>query len=188
MIFAERYIDALERHLQGQPTTRAWHRVFNAADDWWPIVLQHLLLSINAHINLDLGVAAAATSPGDSINDLKADFDRVNSILGSLVGDVERQLTEIWPSLVWLSRIAGDKDDVVINFSIEKARRNAWDVARQLAPLDDAARSATIDRVDAKTTLIGHAIRHPGPLISSVTGYIRLRERGTVREIIDILG
>ena len=34
---------------------------------------------MNAHINLDLGVAAARTRPGDAIHDLKADAEKNNA-------------------------------------------------------------------------------------------------------------
>ena len=187
VLFANRYVEAFENRSRGEPTTRAWTVAFDATENWWPIVLQHLLLGINAHINLDLGIAAALTSPGSAIDGLEKDFARINGILADLVDDVQRQLEQIWPSLVWLGRIAGRTDEAIINFSMEKARRQAWAVAKRLAPLDEAARQSVIDQLDLKTALIGHAIRRPGPLARCVLAYIRLRERGTVREIIDIL-
>lgn len=48
---------------------------------WRPLILQHLLLGINAHINLDLGIAAAQTSPGDDLPDLRNDFVEINRVL-----------------------------------------------------------------------------------------------------------
>src|SRR5829696_9607757 len=62
--FANRYLDALERYRRGEEPGKCWRTTFRAAESWHPIVLQHLLLGINAHINLDLGVAAAQTSLG----------------------------------------------------------------------------------------------------------------------------
>jgi hypothetical protein len=187
VVFANRYLEAFANLSRGQPTGRAWAIAFDAAIDWWPIVLQHLLLAINAHINLDLGIAAATTSPGDRIDDLEDDFDRINAILTGLVDDVERQLTVIWPKLASLGRVAGRKDDAVINFSITKARDYAWHGAKTLAPLDDRERQPIIDRIDLKAALVGRAIRHPGPAARLATAYVRLGERGTVRDKIDIL-
>ena len=46
-----------------------------------PVILQHLLLGINAHINLDLGIAAVETSPGNQLAPLKNDFDMINKLL-----------------------------------------------------------------------------------------------------------
>ena len=50
-----------------------------------PIVLQHLLIGMNAHINLDLGIAAAKVMEGKDIQNLKDDFDKINDILSSLL-------------------------------------------------------------------------------------------------------
>ncbi len=65
--FANRYLDALERYHRGEDLSRCWRTSFEAAQNWHPIVLQHLLLGVNAHINLDLGIAAAQTSPGTQL-------------------------------------------------------------------------------------------------------------------------
>jgi len=58
-------------------------------------VPQHLLLGMNAHINLDLGVAAARVCPADQLPNLKNDFDRINLILSDLIGAVQEELAEI---------------------------------------------------------------------------------------------
>ena len=43
VLFADRYLDALRAWRAGEPTTRSWAVAFEASEDWWPIVLQHLL-------------------------------------------------------------------------------------------------------------------------------------------------
>lgn len=65
VIFANRYLDALQEFRNGQPTTMSWRAAFQAAAHWYPLVLQQLLVGMNAHINLDLGVAAACCAPRD---------------------------------------------------------------------------------------------------------------------------
>ena len=64
VVFAKRYLDAFDAYMEGGAPTRAWVLAFETTGQWWPIVLQHLLLGMNAHINLDLGIAAARVSPG----------------------------------------------------------------------------------------------------------------------------
>ena len=64
VIFANRYLEALTRLGSGQAPTPCWALSFEAAATWPPIILQHLLLGMNAHINFDLGIAAATTCPG----------------------------------------------------------------------------------------------------------------------------
>jgi Family of unknown function (DUF5995) len=65
--FANRYLAAYEGYRSGGAGTQSWKFAMDAAQEWWPIVLQHLLLAMNAHINLDLGIAAAGTSPGGEL-------------------------------------------------------------------------------------------------------------------------
>ena len=50
---------------------------------------------MNAHINLDLGIAAAKVMEGKDIQNLKDDFDKINDILSSLVTYVEQDLSNI---------------------------------------------------------------------------------------------
>lgn len=187
VLFANRYLEALERHQCGQPILRSWQIAFDAAPDRWLIVLQHLLLAINAHINLDLGIAAARTSPGEQLSDLKADFDKVNQILSSMIEEVERELARVWPLLGLLDRVAGNIDETIINFSLEKARDQAWELARRLAPLDEAGQRREIERWDRSVAALGNRIRRPGLVKTTALRFVRLGEIGTVPEIIDIL-
>jgi hypothetical protein len=187
VIFANRYLEAFEQYQHKQAPTRSWKLTFEASERCWPIVLHHLLLGMNAHINLDLGIAAARTSPGNGVYDLKGDFNKINEILAALVDGVERELAQIWPVLKLLDRIAGKTDEAVINFSIVKARDHAWKVAEDLAPLKQTDQSSRINELDKEVAMLGGLIRNPGLIIGMVIKIIRLGERGTVPEIINIL-
>jgi len=186
--FAARYLSAVEDYRRGRPTTASWEVALRAAGEWWPTVLQHLLLGMNAHINLDLGIAAAEVAPGSALAGLQADFARINAILAARVDGVEDALAHIWPLLRWLDLGAGAADEAVVNFSIRRARDHAWDVARRLAPLDARARAPEIERLDRHVRLIGRGIRHPGPWLSTKLRLVRLGERGNVHAKIDMLG
>src|SRR6187549_599282 len=85
VIFARRYLDAFDAHQRGEPVTRSWRLAFDATGRWRPIILQHLLLGMNAHINLDLGIAAATVAPGASLAALRHDFNEINDILQGLM-------------------------------------------------------------------------------------------------------
>ena len=187
VIFANRYLEAFKQNQKNLKTTRSWQIAFEAANIWWPIVLQHLLLGMNAHINLDLGIAAARTSPGPAVHDLKADFNRINEILASLVKGVQEELAEVWPMLRLLDQIGGGTDEAVINFSIEKARDHAWRVAEALAPLPDTDQVNRIEVLDKGIAVVGHLIRHPGFILGTVNKIIRVGERGSIPKIIDML-
>ncbi len=86
VIFANRYIQACYQYQTGQTPTHSWVCAFEKTQRWWPIVLQHLLLGMNAHINLDLGIAAAETVPPEELQSLKGDFEKINNVLAGLVG------------------------------------------------------------------------------------------------------
>ena len=185
--FANRYLDVLDARRSGAGPTGSWNVAFDAAQGWWPIVLQHLLLGMNAHINLDLGIAAAQTCPGDALPGLHNDFNRINGILSSLVDGVKAELTEIWPILGILDRLAGTADDRIIDFSMQVARDHAWRFAEKLAPLDPADQEAEIARVDAWIALFGRRIWKPNLIVRGAFMAIRLGERGSVPKIINLL-
>ncbi len=185
--FANRYLEAFGRHQQGQSVSACWRLAFESATAWWPIVLQHLLLGINAHINLDLAVAAAETSPGPALPVLKNDFNRINSILAALVDDVKTELTAVWPLLGLLDRLSGRRDDVLINFSMTKARDCAWQAAERLAAASPAEHDGLVKQLDNRVLVLGSLVRRPGILAGATTRLIRLGERKTVSQVIEIL-
>ena len=133
VIFANRYLDAYDAYIGGGNVSSSWRLAFQATSKWRPIVLQHLLAGMNAHINLDLGIAAAQCSPSSALPGLEADFNKINSLLSSLVGGVKNELAQIWPPLKWLDWLAGTADDRLIDFSMDLARKQAWKFAQTLA-------------------------------------------------------
>lgn len=185
--FASRYLDALDKYTRGLPVSRCWLAAFKAAEAWPPIALQHLLLGINAHINLDLGVAAAQVSPGDGLPALRKDFDAINNILCAMIDDVQDKLAVVSPWMTLLDRAGCRTDEEVLNFSINKARDAAWRVAEKLAPLGPAEIEAEIARLDHRVCVISHLVRYPTVKIRLVNFLVRLSEGNDVPRIIDAL-
>lgn len=184
--FAGRYLQAVEDRRQGRPESRSWQASFDAARKARPIILQHVLLGMSAHINLDLGIAAAETAPGDELAGLRRDFDRVNEILGLLVSDMAADLGAASPWIGLLDRIGGRHDDEIVRFSIEVARTQAWRFAVELAPLAPEHWAAPIGAMDARTARLARAIVNPG-LLGLGLAVIRARESNDVRKVIDLL-
>jgi hypothetical protein len=187
VIFANRYIQACYENQTGQTPTQSWAHAFNATQRWRPIVLQHLLMGMNAHINLDLGIAAAETVPPDQLQNLKGDFERINQILAGLVGRVQDEMAEIWPVLRILNRYLGSVEKAVVNFSMEKARDAAWSFAEELSPLTGEVRNNAMKEKDNTIAEFSRVIMNPGLKLSAVLAIVRLGERGAVRERIEIL-
>ncbi len=187
VLFADRYLEAWRRREAGQPTTRSWAVAFDAADSWWPIVLQHLLLGMNAHINLDLGIAAARTVPGADIRMLHDDFCRINELLASMVNDVQERLTGVWPLLHLIDGVGGDADEATIHFSMERARDAAWAFAVRLAVLPETGWDTEIAATDRFVATLGRMVRHPGPRVSTLLRGVRLGEVRSARGVVDLL-
>ena len=186
--FANRYLDAMHQFRRGQQPTRCWQASFRAASSSWPIVLQHLLLGMNAHINLDLGVASALVSPGDRLPALRRDFDEINTILSAMTDDVQDKLNNVWPYMSLCDRVGCRTDETVMNFSLRRARTAAWSVAQRLAPLSPAEMEAEIDRIDRRAAMLARLVRYPGLTASLATLVIRLCEKNNIPHIIDVLG
>ncbi|MGB0521841.1 MAG: DUF5995 family protein [Flammeovirgaceae bacterium] len=188
VIFANRYIQAFHHYQNNDELTESWRIAFEASKSFWPIVLQHLLLGMNAHINLDLGIASATVCPGNQIDSLKGDFDKINALLASLVNQVEDQLARVWPVLKLLDWVGGRKDEKVINFSINIARMQAWQVAKSFAKTPQEEWPTEITALDGQIAKIADKVYNPGAFLSTVAGIIRIGERGSVQKKITILG
>ena len=142
IIFANRYLEAYAAHKNNQMPTQSWAIAFNAAKKRKGIILQHLLLGINAHINLDLGIAAAETVGDGKLMDLKNDFMAINQILTDLVDSMQKRLAKASPLLGLLDAFASTVDEDLINFSMGVARDGAWAFAEKiyLAPKKERQR------------------------------------------------
>ncbi len=185
VIFANRYLDAHAAYLHGEPCSACWKLAFDAATDGKLIIVQDLLLGINAHINLDLGIAAATVAPGDEIDGLHHDFDRINQVLAELVPASVADVDEVSPWLGLLNLVGGRAEGQIINFSLDVARREAWRFATALARVDDG--QPLIEARDRITTDLGDLVLKPGPVAATAIWLIRTREVKDVRRVIEVL-
>lgn len=185
--FAKLYIHAWRRFQEGQPIPASAQIPFQEAHANHT-ALQHLLLGMNVHINLDLGNAAAIIAPGNQIHDLQADFDLVNKILTDLVDEMQLRLSRISYFMFLLRWAGGKRDDVIIGWSIRKAREQAWKFATKLAPLQGEDRTKAFDDKDRKIALLAKMLAHPpGRMIRVALWLIRLTEVKNVRKAMGLL-
>jgi hypothetical protein len=187
VMFARRYLDAFDSYRAGRPIPRSWRAAFDASTRWRPIVLQHLLLGMNAHINLDLGIAAAMVAPREALPSLRHDFDEVNAILAGLIAAVEAEISAVSPWIHLLSTVSGNADNALARFNVTIARQVAWAVATNHASLEADAQQSHLERVDLAAALIARAILQPPILTSAGLLLIRARETSTTARVIDML-
>lgn len=187
VIFAKRYLDAYYKYQDNLKVTSSWEKAFEITSDYWPIVLQHLLIGMNAHINLDLGIAAAEVSKNQPIDSLKNDFNKINDILSSLVNEVQNDLAEIWPTLKFILQKTKKVDDFLVDFSMELARDGAWKFATILAGQTPEEFDKLIEQRDLEVANKATIITDPGFIANIILGIIRIGERGSVAKKINQL-
>ncbi|OOV17539.1 DUF5995 family protein [Flavobacterium sp. LM4] len=182
VIFANRYLKAYYQYKAKEKASDCWEFSFKQAESFWPIVVQHLLLGINAHVNLDLGIASAEVSTIKNIKDLESDFNQINIILSNLVEHVEKCLIKIWPTLAIILKLSGKIDNFFIDFSMKTARDGAWKFANEFVVTPENQRETYIQKRDKRIAEIARLVSNPGYFVSAVFKFIRLFERGDVAQ------
>jgi hypothetical protein len=186
--FAGRYFEALEAWQAGKPASRSWESAFEASRHDHYTVLQHIMLGINAHINLDLSIAAAQTRSGDAILGLRRDFDRINDIIAGLTNRVQERLADIWLPFGVLDHLLRSEDEGWLDFSIRAARGAAWKAATTLAfTRQQEMEKALIHDLDTAVAFFAGKLVQPGFLARLGLKIMRRTEQGTVSEKIDLL-
>lgn len=185
--FAQRYFVAYDAWRSAQPTTEVWREAFGAAAETRYVVLQHLLLGINAHINLDLGIVTAELVGPERLPSIKPDFDRVNALIRRLIDQVQGRINRVSPGF-WLVDVLGGKlDETLFDFSLEAARESAWDFATELCPLGVAARGPRIQARDRDIARFSRHLLRPGLLSRVALCALRSIEQRDVVRVIDVL-
>jgi len=187
VVFASRYLDALSTFQAGGTASRSWMVAFDGCNDADLLILQQLLAGMNAHINLDLGIAAAQVSPGAQLPQLKPDFDQINGVLASLIGTVESEIAAVSPLIGDLETIGMRSATCLINFNIVTARDAAWFAAQRLAAEPPVLHDITVDALDLAVSLEGKAILHPSGDRCAGLKLIQQAESKDVRLIIETL-
>ncbi len=165
VIFAGLYLRADREHEAGRPCSGPWRLAFDAASDDGLLVLQHLLLGMNAHINLDLPLAAVATG-GDELAALRRDYDHLNVILTRMIDRMQAAVNAVSPELAWLDRLGGGLDELLGSVGIKSFRDEAWARAEALRAADDPG-AARAD-LEARATTLGQRVLAAEPWLGWV--------------------
>ena len=185
VLFAQRYLGARNAWNSGSADVPAsWRLAFETAQRRRCLVAQHLLLGINAHINLDLGVAAAAAAPPGEVDALRDDFETINDVLAELVDRMQASLAAVSPWTRWVD-VAGLRfDEALVTFSLRRARADAWDFATKLsAAAPDERRRLELQR-DVEVAALGERIARPGFPVRWVVSAAQRRERHDLGSVI----
>jgi hypothetical protein len=185
--FANRYLTALEQWKSGSAPTESWKVAFEATMNGASLVLQHLLLGINAHINLDLGIAAVQTTGTGNIEDIHNDFDSINDIINSLTFEVIHDIDRISPIVSLIGLHSGKAESLLVEFSVSNARDGAWVFAETLSQTSGEAFNRTIAVRDMDIAKLARTIARPRGFLRFTIWVIHLFEWKNVSRIIDLL-
>lgn len=185
--FAKRYLEAWENYSNGKRCTNSWYLAFEAAKNKNLLILQHLFLGINAHINLDLGISAASIMPYRKINPLKRDFNKINSVIASINQNVQDALNEICYPVELVDKISNGKDNAVLDFAISRARDYSWTTAVITCNTPKFLRPSVINIVDYATSKIATQILNPNINNSKALKELKNFESNDIAKNIEIL-
>jgi hypothetical protein len=151
------------------------------------LIVQHLLLGINAHVNHDLPLAVvAAADASGSLASIRRDFDAVNDVLAATYVDIVADLDRVSR---WVTRVARVGGDRAFNFSLRRARAQAWSAATWMHPLDAAGRARAAAELDRVVPVLAYLITQPPSLARPVLRVVRrLEERDTATVVLALLG
>lgn len=188
VLFARRYLDAREQWRAGGEVPESWSLAFETGASKRCMVMQHLLLGVNAHINFDLGVAAAAAAPPGEVRALKADFDAINDVLEGLVDRMQESIAAVSPWARYVDRAGMRFDEAMVNFSLRQARDEAWDFAETFSSAEERQRLHLERERDALVARWGSRIARPGAPFRWVVGAACRRERHDLASVLQSLG
>jgi hypothetical protein len=186
VLFANRYLDALAAWKNNQPLTASWQTTFEATKSPSALVLQQLLLGMNAHINLDLGIAAVEVSNGQ-LDNIQKDFEAINIIISSLTYQVLSDIDRFSPLLSLLGLHADNQTSILIQFSIDNARDGAWCFAEDLAKKQDADYTTCISQRDQNIKKLAQGLIHTQGFMRFTIWFIHLFEWNRPAKIIKAL-
>ncbi|WP_192346640.1 DUF5995 family protein [Algoriphagus sp. Y33] len=185
VLFAGRFIDAYASWKSGMRPTESWLMAFEASKASSHLVLQHLFLGINAHINLDLGISAADTMGAEPIAEIQNDFNKINAVLAELVDGVKANISTVSPIFGWLVPLAKGRDEMLLNFSIRLARDGAWKYAGEYYACED--RPASVFERDMTIAKLANKLINPGKFLLFIVKIVSLAEWKSVSRTMDQL-
>ncbi|MDQ0591852.1 hypothetical protein QFZ37_000221 [Chryseobacterium ginsenosidimutans] len=187
LAFATRYLEAWDTYAKGQNCSNSWYIAFEAAKNKNFLILQHIFLGMNAHINLDLGISAATIMPYRKINPLKKDFENINNVIASINQKVQDSLNKICYPVDLIDKISNGKDNAVLDFAISRARETSWATAVMTSNTPNFLRSSVIGIVDYAAAKVASQILNPKILSPALTRELKKCESRDIVKNIEIL-
>jgi len=193
VVFANRYLFAYyewKRDKSSKRLSESWKVAFRGAENSTALVLQQLLLGMNAHINFDLGIAVVELAQkGNDLKELKKDYLAINNILAALTYGIISKLNIVSPFLSLLGFTGTQSNSMLVQFSLSNARDGAWVFALDLSDLvsDQPKYDAFVAKRDAEISALGQLLVTSKGFLKFGIFVIWLFEWKKADRIIDVL-
>lgn len=188
--FANLYRSALLSYEQGdfEATPKPWLASFEASKNRRALLIQDLLLGINAHINHDLALALNEVGIDPERDKRREDHTAVNDAIRKATDPVQEAVTSRYaPALRLLDRVFGRIDEELTSFSIDKARFTAWVSAVSLANAhDDAEREEVRASIEDRSNVMAKLILRPNIPGRVLNAIHRLEAKTSWRNLINL--
>lgn len=138
---------------------RCWQASFDVAPRDDLLIVQHLLIGINAHVNFDLAQATVeVAAAGGSLQAVRGDFDAINDVLAAMTKDLLSDLDRVssWTNEAGI--LGGGR---LFSFSLQRARAQAWSAAERLFALDEAGRAREVAELDHLVSVLAFLVSEP---------------------------
>ena len=166
--FADYYFDGLTTFKLNEASTSAvWRFTHHAADAPQTMVLQNLLLGVNAHINYDLVLTLVdllepewKQLSAEQCQQRHSDYCQVNEIISHTIDIVQDDVVERYsPIMDLVDKMLGTADEWLISRLITNWRDEVWDRAVGMMGTADAEeRRMLADQIEAITLKRADAI------------------------------
>jgi hypothetical protein len=181
------YFRALDAFRDGGGLFQSWEVALTAMRDNRCTLVQQLLLGMNAHIYLDLGIAAATTMRGNDYGTLHRDFRLVNDILVGELEPAQNRLGRLSPLSRLLASGMGRSNEWLTEQGRVSFRESAWAFGKKLSELDPAYWPGAVADRDGLVTELAWKIDSPSFPTSFALFWVRLFERRNVERNMGVL-
>jgi hypothetical protein len=135
VVFADLYFQAVDDLEAGRKPSRAWAPLFEQRAKHGIAPLQFAVAGMNAHINHDLVLALVTTTKEfgcglDRGTPQHRDYVAVDVLLNRVQDEIKERFTT--GIVKDIDKAGGRVDDMVANWSVSRARDNAWTQAQIL--------------------------------------------------------
>lgn len=187
VMFAQRYFDALNAHFHPgryETPTSVWQWALAGTTYDEPIIFQHLLTGLNAHINLDLAIATSVVG-GKDLDSLRGDFNIINGLLAGQVAGVLDQMAKISPRIATVRRLIPNEVGMIAKLLVQ-FRDASWSFAKKLQ-VDAKNREASMDEHDSWASVLATCYLHPRGRMGHITWWVAEDESRDVKRNISVL-